>query len=360
MAYYHSKYAKTQRKKSSSRFKKIILWSLFILIILAGSAGYYLYKVITEPNTWTPEGKPVSVYIPTGSDFGDLKRILYENGLIIHRKNFEWLAEKKQLVNSVKPGRYIVKNGLSNLELVNMFRAGEQVPVKVIFNNVRDIYQLAGKVGKQIEADSAGIINLLTDSVYLSKMGLKPVYAGVIFIPNTYEFWWNTDANGFIQRMYKEYENFWNPERMKKAEELGMTREEIITLASIVEKETNKNDEKPKIAGVYINRLKKGWRLQADPTLIYALGDYSITRVLNKHKLVDSPYNTYQHLGLPPGPICIPSISSIDAVLNYDKSNYFYFCAKDDFSGYHVFAKTNRQHQVNAKKYQKALKELGK
>ncbi len=356
MAYYHSKYARVKRKKSS-KLKKFIFWLLFISIIVAGSAGYYLYKVINTPNTWTADGKPVSVYVPTGSDYNDLKKILYKNGLIIHRKNFEWLAHKKQLDENVKPGRYIVKNGMTNMELVNMFRAGEQVPVKVIFNNVRDIYQLAGKVGKQIEADSADIVNLLTDSVYLSKMNLKPVYASVIFIPNTYEFWWNTDANGFIQRMYKEYNKFWTPERMKKAEELGMSREEIITLASIVEKETNKNDEKTKIAGVYVNRLKKGWRLQADPTLVYAIGDYSIKRVLNKHKLIDSPYNTYKHLGLPPGPICIPSISSIDAVLNYDKSNYFYFCAKDDFSGYHVFAKTNRQHQINAKKYQKALNE---
>ncbi len=357
MAYYHSRYARVNPKKSS-KFKKFVLLTLLVLILVASAAGYFLYRIITDPNTWTPDGKPVSVYVPTGSDYQDLKKILYKNGLIIHRKNFEWLAEKKQLDTHVKPGRYIIKNGMSNLDLVNMLRAGEQVPVKVIFNNVRDIYQLAGKVGKQIEADSADIVKLLTDSAYLAKMGVKPIYASTLFIPNTYEFWWNTDADGFIKRMYKEYNKFWTPERRKKAEEMGMTREEVITLASIVEKETNKDDEKPKIAGVYVNRLKKGWRLQADPTLVYAWGDYSIKRVLNKHKLIDSPYNTYQHLGLPPGPICIPSIASIDAVLNYDKTNYLFFCAKDDFSGYHVFAKTNRQHQKNAKKYQKALDQL--
>ena len=357
MVYYHSGYAPSRRKKSS-KWKKFILWTLFILILLAGAIGYYLYGVIANPNTWTPDGKPVSVYVPTGTDYEGLKKILYKNGLVVHRKNFEWLAEKKKLNELVKPGRYVIPNKMSNLDLVNMLRAGHQVPVKVIFNNVRDIYQLAGKVSKQIEADSTSIVQLLTDSVYLAKMGIRPIYASIIFIPNTYEFWWNTDADAFIKRMYKEYDKFWNKERQAKADELGMTRGEIITLASIVEKETNKNDEKPDIAGVYINRLKKGWRLQADPTLIYALGDYSIKRVLNKHKLIDSPYNTYQHLGLPPGPICIPSISSIDAVLNYTKDNYFYFCAKDDFSGYHVFAKTNKQHQKNAKRYQKALDDL--
>ena len=356
MAYYHSGYIRTPKKKKS-KFKKFLLLALLLLLIIGSIAGFYLYKILTGVNTWTVDGKPVSVYVPTGTDFNGLKTILYKNGLIIHRKNFEWLAEKKQLKEHVKPGRYIVKNGMSNMELVNMLRAGEQVPVKVIFNNVRDIYQLAGKVGEQIEADSVEIIKLLTDSVYLAKMGIKPVYAGTIFIPNTYEFWWNTDADGFIKRMYKEYQKFWTPERINKAEKLGLSRGEIVTLASIVEKETNKNDEKPKIAGVYINRLKKGWRLQADPTLVFAIGDYTIKRVLNKHKLIDSPYNTYKNLGLPPGPICIPSIASIDAVLNYDKTNYLFFCAKDDFSGYHVFAKTHRQHQKNAKKYQKALNE---
>jgi UPF0755 protein len=357
MAYYHSKYARIKPKKKS-RWGRVILWILLIAILFAGAAGYYLYKVIYTPNTWTPNEEPVSIYIPTGSTFNDLKKILYKNGLVIHRNNFEWLAQKKQLDNLVKPGRYIIKNGMTNLDLVNLLRSGHQTPVNVIFNNVRDIYQLAGKVGRQIEADSAEIINLLTDSTYLSKMGLTPLTASTIFIPNTYEFWWNTNADSFIKRMYDEYNKFWNEERKKKATEMGMTQSEIITLASIVEKETNKNDEKPRIAGVYVNRLKKGWRLQADPTLIYAIGDYSIKRVLNKHKTIESPYNTYLHIGLPPGPICIPSISSIDAVLNYDKSNYLYFCAKDDFSGYHVFAKTNRQHVLNAKKYQKALDKL--
>lgn len=355
MAYYHSRY--THRKKKN-KFKKIILFFILVLIIVALASGFYLYRVIYSPNTWTPDGKAVAVNIPTGADYTMLKTILYKNGLIIHRKNFEWVAEKKHLDSLIKPGHYIINNGMSTLDLTNMLRSGNQTPVKVTFNNVRNIYQLAQIVSKQIEADSASIVNVITDSVFLRRLGLNKATAATIFLPNTYEFWWNTSAEAFVSRMVQEYYKFWTDDKVEKANKAGLTKTEVSILASIVEKETNKNDEKPKIAGVYINRLKRGWRLQADPTLVYALNDYSIKRVLNKYKLIDSPYNTYKHLGLPPGPICIPSINSINAVLNYNKDNYFFFCAKDDFSGYHVFAKTNRQHVKNAKKYRKALNSM--
>ncbi|NOX85063.1 MAG: endolytic transglycosylase MltG [Chlorobi bacterium] len=357
MEYYHSKYSRP-RKKKKNRFRKFLFWFFFLLILAAAGAGYYLYQVVYKPNVWTPEGKEVSVYIPTNSDFEDVKLILYKNGLIVHRRHFEWLAEKKKYPKRVLPGRYIVKDGMNNNDLINMLRSGKQVPVKVTFNNVRDVFQLAGIVGKQIEADSADIAGLLTDTVYLKQIGYTKETIPAAFIPNTYEFYWNTDAKGFIDRMLEEHDKFWNEERKAKARELGMTPVEVVTLASIVEKETNKNDEKPMIAGVYLNRLKYEWRLQADPTVVYAIGDYNIRRVLNVHKEVDSPYNTYKHLGLPPGPICIPSISSIDAVLDYDRNKYFFFCAKDDLSGYHVFAKTNAQHRKNAKKYQEALNKM--
>ncbi len=198
----------------------------------------------------------------------------------------------------------------------------------------------------------------MTNITVLATIKLSPESASSIYIPNTYEFYWNTLAEGFVKRMHEEYLRFWNADRKSKAVELDMTVPEVITLASIVEKESNKNDEKPIIAGVYINRLEKGWRLQADPTLIYALNDYSIKRVLNVHLDYDSPYNTYKYGGLPPGPICIPSISSVDAVLNNKNEGYLYFCAKDDLSGYHAFAKTNRQHNRNAKKYQAALNKM--
>lgn len=357
MAYYHSSYGSP--KKKNGKGKKIFFFFLLILVLFVAAGGYLLYNIVLKPNVWTPDNNAVAITIPTGSDYEDVKNILYSQGLIIHRKNFEWLAEKKKYPDIVKPGRYLIDSTMSNNDLINLLRSGEQVPVHLIFNNIRDVNQLAKTVSKQIEADSASIVQLLSDSTYLSLLGLKKETAGILFIPNTYEMYWNTSAEGFIKRMHEEYIKFWNGERTRLANEIGLSIAEVVTLASIVEKETNKNDEKTIIAGVYMNRLKAGWRLQADPTVIYAIGDYSIKRVLNVHKEYRSPYNTYQFFGLPPGPICIPSISSMDAVLHYDRNSYLFFCAKDDMSGYHVFAQTNRQHNANARKYQAALDRMG-
>lgn len=357
MAYYHSSYGSPKKKNGKGR--RILFILLLILLLTAAAAAYLLYTIVLKPNVWTPNNEPVTITIPTDSDYQEVKNILYSQGLIIHRKNFEWLAEKKKYPEVVKPGKYLINSEMSNNDLINLLRSGNQIPVKLIFNNIRDIYQLAEVVSTQIEADSASLVNLLTDSTYLSLLGLKKETASILFIPNTYEMYWDTQAEGFIKRMHDEYIKFWNGERTQQANEINLTIAEVVTLASIVEKETNKNDEKPVIAGVYMNRLNAGWRLQADPTVIYAIGDYSIKRVLNVQKEVDSPYNTYRVSGLPPGPICIPSISSIDAVLNYDHNSYLFFCAKDDLSGYHAFAKTNRQHNANAKKYQEALNKMG-
>ncbi len=356
MSYYYSKYGAGSHRKNKTR--RFVIRLLLLLIVLSMGAGYWLYTIVYKPNTWTAKGKPVSVYVPTGSNFDSLKNLIYQNGLIVHRHNFEWWAQKKKLTEWVKPGRYIVANGMNNNELVDMLRSGKQTPVKVVFNNVRNVYELSGKVSKQIEADSSSIISLLTDSIYDSKMGVTPATASTIFIPNTYEFYWNTTAQAFIGRMFQEYVKFWNTDRKRKADSLRLTPTQVVILASIVEKETNKDDEKPKIASVYLNRLAKGWRLQADPTVIFAIGDYSIHRVLNVYKKFKSPYNTYQHGGLPPGAICIPSISSIKAVLNPYHDSFLYFCAKDDLSGYHVFARSNRQHNQNARKYQRALDKM--
>lgn len=353
MAYYHSKYS-VEKKKKKTYWKLSILIIVFTILVLT-AGGYLLYQIIFKPNVWTPDKKSVSIYIPTGSNFDNVTQILFEKGLIIHRNNFIWWADKKKYPDLIKPGHYILRYGMSNDDLIKLLRSGDQVPVKVIFNNIRDIYQLAGRIGQQIEADSISLINEFTNPGVINSMDLTIETISTIFIPDTYEFYWNTSASGFVKRMYEEYLSFWNANRTNKAEKLGMTIPEVVTLASIVEKESNISNEKPMIAGVYINRLNKGWRLQADPTLIFALNDYSIKRVLNVHKNLDSPYNTYKYKGLPPGPICIPSISSIDAVLNNQNDGYLYFCAKDDLSGYHVFAKTNAQHNTNARKYQKAL-----
>jgi UPF0755 protein len=272
--------------------------------------------------------------------------------------SFEWVAQKKKFTLKIRPGRYRITDGMSNNELVNLLRSGKQEPVRLILQNVRTPEELAGKVAAQIESDSLSILNLMRDPGYLSEFGAGPATVFALFIPNTYEFLWNTTADQFIRRMYKERQKFWNDERLTLMSLEGLTIPGVITLSSIIEKETAKNAEKQVIAGVYMNRLRKGWPLQADPTLIFAWNDYTIKRVLNKHKEIDSPYNTYKHTGLPPGPICLPSVSSIDAVLNYEKHDYLYFCAKEDLSGYHNFAVTLAEHNRNAERYQAALKRL--
>ncbi len=351
MAYYHSKYGGRRKKSKAHRFLLYLIALVFVAILVV---GYIIYTVIYSSNVWT-DGKETSLYIATGSTFDDVKANLYKKGMIIHRNNFEWLAKKKNYPNNIKPGRYILKEGMNNNELLNLLRSGNQTPMKLIFNNVRKINDLARKVALQIEADSASIVNLLNDTSYQKELGFNQYTIKCIFIPNTYNVFWDITAKDFIKRMHWEFKNFWNDDRKAKAEKLKFSIPEIITLASIVEKETQKNTEKKRIAGVYINRLSRGWRLQADPTLVYALGDFSVKRVLNEHKEIDSPFNTYKYGGIPPGPICIPSIASIDAVLNYEKHKYLYFCAKDDLSGYHNFAKNYQQHEENARKYRRAL-----
>ena len=354
MAYYHTKYG-TPRKKKRPTWMRVILVLLTLLIIASLVAGYFVYRIIFKPNVWTAGNNAASVYIPTGSDFDDVKTILYSQGLIIHRNTFEWLARKKKYPDLIKPGHYIVRDGMSNDELVNMLRLGEQSPVMVIFNNIRLKSELASRVSKQIEADSATIMELLNDSVYLMEAGLDRETALTMIIPNTYEFYWNTSARQFLDRMKREYEQFWDGIRDQRALEIGMSRAEVVTLASIIEKETNKNDEKARIAGVYMNRLDRKWLLQADPTLVYASGDFGLTRVLNVHKEIESPYNTYKYPGLPPGPICITSIASVDAVLNHEEHDFLFFCARDDLSGYHVFSNSITQHNRNARRYREAI-----
>jgi len=275
---------------------------------------------------------------------------------LINANSFEWLARQKKYDTNIKAGRYRINRALNNNDLVNLLRSGKQTPIKVTFNNLRNKEQLAGKIASQIEADSLSILNYITDTTFLNKLQLNTDNVACLFIPNTYEFYWNTSVEGFVNRMVKEYSDFWNSSRKKKAAEIKLNYYQVAVLASIVEKEQSiKRDERPEIAGLYLNRLKKRMKLESDPTLIFALGDFTIKRVLNKDKKVESPYNTYKNKGLPPGPICIPSINAIDAVLNASENDYIFMCAKEDFTGYHNFAKTYAKHLINARKYQKAL-----
>ena len=351
--------SRMKREKNRSRRKQIIISLLFILILGTGITAYLTYRMIYKPNVWLNGEPSVAINIKTGSTWEEVKEILYKNGTIVHRPSFERLAQIMKYPDHIKPGHYLIKEGMSNREIITKLRARQQDPVKLIFNNIRIKEELAGHIAEQIEADSVSLLKLLNDKEYLKKLGFTPDNIMSMFIPNTYEVYWDISPEKFMERMNKEYKAFWNEKRRARLAEIRLTELQAITLASIVEKETNQNDEKPDVAGVYMNRLRDGWLLQADPTLVYALGDFSIKRVLNVYKTINSPYNTYMYLGLPPGPICLPSISSIDAVLNYRQHNYMYFCAREDFSGYHNFAVTLDQHLLNAAKYQQALDKQG-
>ena len=335
------------RKRQRNKRRMLLLLALFfVFIVVAVFVFLHNYSYITKPIIQTENGENVSLYIPTGADYQYVKNEIIAMNVLKSEKAFNWLAKKTNYDENVHPGRYVLVDGMTNQQLINMLRQGHQTPVKVIFNNMRTVEQLAGRISEQIEADSTSIV----DAIYANDN-----VDATTFIPNTYEFYWNTSAEDFVNKMVVEYNRFWNETRQQKAQDLKLTPREVSILASIVDKETTKTSEMPRIAGVYINRLNKRWPLQADPTLVFALGDYNIRRVLDVHKNIESPYNTYKYAGLPPGPICIPSIAAIDAVLNAEKHNYFYFCAKDDLSGYHVFAKTISEHNRNAEKYRRAL-----
>ncbi len=358
MSNYHDRFGSPAKRKKKRRQRIIVFVSIILFLSVIASLSFFVKETVFDPNVWTPDGEDAVVFIPTSADFNDVKAILFKQGVVIHRGSFERVSRWLKYDTHVKPGRYLLSPKMNNLELVRLLRSGAQKPVMVTFNNMRDIYQLAGRIAAQLETDSMSLVNALSDSGYLSFLGYNNKTIPSMFIPNTYEFYWTTNASGFISRMFDENKKFWNTERSEKAAKLGLSKVEVSTLASIIDKETNKDSEKPTMAGVYINRLKSGWRLQADPTLVFAVGDFEIRRVLDIHKTVESPYNTYLYPGLPPGPICIPSIASIDAVLNYKQHNYYFFCASDDLSGYHLFASSYAEHEANAWRYRKALDKL--
>ncbi|OYT15818.1 MAG: aminodeoxychorismate lyase [Bacteroidetes bacterium 4572_77] len=358
MPYYHSSYQKTRQKKRHP-FRRFLIVFFLILFAIAGTLGYFAYEAVFAPNVWTEDDNGTYIYISNDDDFEAVKKKLYANGSIIHRKNFEWVAQYKAYPKSIKAGRYKITNGLSNNNLVNLLRSGNQEPVKLRFNNIRLKTDLAKRISEQINVNESYFLAQLNDSNYTKTFGFTTENIKCMFLPNTYYIFWNTDSKEFISRMNYEYDQFWTAKRKAQAAALELTPIEVSILASIVEKESQKNDEKPRIAGVYLNRLKNNWRLQADPTLVYAMGNFQIKRVLNVFKEFESPYNTYKHTGLPPGPICIPSIASIEAVLNAEEHSYFFFCAKPDYSGYHNFAKHSRQHINNANAYREFLNKEG-
>jgi len=333
------------------RVGKYIIIFFAAAFIVVGVRGYQLYQYVFQPNV-------LSDYVLLISDddtYYTISNRLEKDDVLTSMKAFKWVSKKKKFADNIRPGRYELKKGMTTNEMVNILRSGAQEPVDITFNNVRFKEELAGKVSKYIKADSLSVLNLFSDEQQITEWGFDTETFRAMFIPNTYEMYWTTSAKDFAERMHVEYQKFWNNERMEKAELLNISPAEVSIIASIVQSETIKKDELPRVAGLYINRLKRGIPLQADPTVKYAVGDFSIKRVLNKHLKIESPYNTYKHAGLPPGPICFPSIQAIDAVLNYENHQYIYMCAKEDFSGYHNFAKTLRQHNKNAEIYRQAL-----
>lgn len=301
------------------------------------------------------------LYIPTGATFDQVMDSLSTGGFLTDVESFRWLAEKMKYKRAnMRPGRFEIEPSWSNRRLIQHLRAGEQAPVNVILNNERLPEDIAGCVARFLEADSLELLATFRDPAVLAEFGRTPENLITLFIPNTYQMYWNTSAKDFLKRMAKEHDTFWEKNnRLEKARALGMTPEQVYTLASIVERETNTVPEKPAIAGVYLNRLNINMLLQADPTCVFATRDFEARRVTLYHTTFDSPYNTYLYKGLPPGPISMASISSIDAVLNPDKHDYLYFCAKPDESGTHQFAATYAAHLVNARRFQNWLERRG-
>ena len=332
--------------------KRILVFVIIImaLVVVMGGIGYYY---VFSPNTVvTDDG---ILYIRDSNSVAQVFKTLRSRGYIKNPNTLSSVAKLKKFSSSVKSGKYKIRDGMNNNELVNMFRAGNQVPVHFTFNNMRTIEEFADEAQEELAVSKDELMALLTDSDVLAELGFNSNTILAMFIPNTYEIYWNIPAMDLLKRMKKEYARFWNENRMAKAREIGLSPEEVITLASIIEEETVKAEEYPVIAGVYMNRLNKGIKLDACPTLKFVLGDFTINRILDRHMQIDSPYNTYMYAGLPPGPIRMASIKVIDSVLNYQKHDYLFFCAKSDFSGYHNFSRTLRQHNAYAREYHREL-----
>jgi len=333
--------------------RKIITYVFYIILTacLAGTA--FLWLVVFKPNVKADSA--LRIYLPAGSSFENLIDTLRSSGALKSERNFLITAKLKSFDRSLKSGSYLIDPGMNNSEIVNMLRSGKQAPVNVTFNNIRTLGELAAKIGSQIEADPASLSRFFDDENNYSADGFTRQALISVFLPDTYQLYWSLDPKGFYRRMLREYNVFWNDDRLASAKALNLTPLEVSTLASIIEEESSKYDEMPRIAGVYFNRLRKGIPLQADPTVKFAVNDFTIRRVLNEHLEVDSPYNTYRYSGLPPGPVRCASKPALEAVLKAEKHDYLFFVAKADFSGYHHFSRTLSEHNRYAAAYRREL-----
>ena len=335
----------------------ILSFVAVLLLLVGGAVAYVAYSAVMAPVVKNDQTVYVQVY--PGDDVRRVEEVLTSVVDFKTTAAFAPLMKYYKYETRVKPGNYAIRPGDSMRDICLRLLSGNQTPVKLVLPSVRTLDRLAGAVSKQIMIDSAAVMDLLTDVRFLDSLGYTSETIPCLFIPNTYEVYWTMSPKQFVTRMVKERNAFWTPARTAKAKALGLTPNEVITLASIVDEETVKNDEKPMVAKLYLNRLKRGMLLQADPTVKFALGEFELRRILYVHLQTNSPYNTYKYAGLPPGPIRIPTISAIESVLNPANHSYLYMCAKEDFSGYHNFATTLTQHNVNARRYQQALNRRG-
>lgn len=331
---------------------KILLAVSVLLLVVGGYFGLNMYKTYLASNV---TGNEKYIYIKTGATYDDFLNNLASKEILKDLNTFKAAAGKMNLANTLKPGRYALKSGMNNRTLINKLKSGNQDAVSLKFQNIRKKENFAAYLAKNMEADSLSFIKLLDSAAFVEKYGFNTENVYTMFIPNTYEFYWNSSPKDFFEKMLKQYNKFWNSERKQKAAALNLSPIQVSILASIVDAEALYDKEMPTIAGLYLNRLNRGILLQADPTVIFANDDFTIKRVLNSHLASNSKYNTYKYGGLPPGPIMMPSIKAIDAVLNKENNNYIYMCAKEDFSGYHAFAETREQHEINANKYRAAM-----
>lgn len=332
--------------------KRLIFFLLASILMI--SFVFYGYQICYTPNVLVGK-KDRQIFIPRGAKFKDVQGILHEQNLVQDLISFSFLSRLMDYDENIKAGRYVLRANMTNLQAIRLLRSGEQEPVKITFNNVRLISELSEKITKNLMISPAEFEAALVQFAMTNNYGFNKDNVLTMFIPNTYEVYYQASPQELIERMYEEYKNFWTAERKAKADKLGLTPIEVSILASIVQAESIKKEEAPIIASLYLNRLKTGMPLQADPTLVFAVGDFSLKRVLNEHKEIDSPYNTYRNAGLPPGPINMAEIRSLNAVLDPAPTNYLYMCAKEDFSGNHNFTADYKQHINNAKKYQAAL-----
>ena len=333
--------------------KKKILIPLIVFSTLLSTTSVYIYQMLFSPNFLINQPDKM-IIIEDNTDFKTLTNQLIEDTLLNDIISFSFLSKLMKYSENVKEGNYKVKMNMSNYDLISMLRSGNQTPINITFSYSRKINDLAQNISQKLKISEKELMDYIIKNG-LSNYGFDTQNIIGMFLPDTYEVYWDITPKKLLDKMKEEYDKFWNSERIRKLKRVNLSKNEVITLASIVASETNKIDEADRIAGVYINRLRKKMLLQADPTLIFAANDFSIRRVLNKHKKIKSPYNTYMNKGLPPGPIRLSPKKYIDAVLNFEDHRYIYFCAKDDFSGYHEFAITLSEHNKNARKFQRAL-----